>query len=170
VIAGSTESEGTSWAESDSFGSHQLNNNSHYLTKTELKNQIDLLFNKTSEAFAEKIYDYYISHIDEKYQILLRKAYIAIFTDSVIKCPTFYFGKKLTQFSSGNKVYFYEFTYNSKLSECRKTEWKGICHGDDIAFVFGHPIENRSIFSESDYEFSLLVEKLWTDFAKYGYN
>jgi hypothetical protein len=73
-----------------------------------MKNQIDLLFNKTSETFAEKIYDYYISHIDERHQTL-RKAYIAIFTDSVIKCPTFYFGKNLTQFSSGNKVYFYEF-------------------------------------------------------------
>jgi hypothetical protein len=53
-----------------------------------MKNQIDLLFNKTSETFAEKIYDYYISHIDERHQTL-RKAYIAIFTDSVIKCPIF---------------------------------------------------------------------------------
>ncbi len=87
-----------------------------------------------------------------------------------MKCPTYLFTQKMAQFSAANKIYFYELTYNSKHSECYGQQWRGICHGDEVVFVFGDPIKNRSTFSETDYEFSLMINQMWTNFAKNGYN
>jgi hypothetical protein len=167
-MAGATESEGTTWAISGNFG-QKLNNESIHITKTELKTQIKAMFHSTGDAFAEKIYDFYISHIDENNQTLIRESYIAIFTDTIIKCPTYYFSEKLAQFSASNKIYFYELTFNSKSSICHSQEWKGICHNDDLAFVFGYAIRNKLVSPQIEYDFSVLVNTLWTNFAKYGY-
>jgi carboxylesterase type B len=87
--------------------------------------------------------------MDENNQTLIRKAYIAKLSDTIIKCPTYYLTEKLAQFSASNKVYFYELTYNSILSGCQSEQWKGVCHSDDMAFVFGYISENRSQFSET---------------------
>jgi hypothetical protein len=108
--------------------------------------------------------------MDENNQTLIRKAYIAILSDTIFKCPTYYLTEKLAQFLASNKVYFYELTYNNILSGCHSEQWKGVCHSDDIAFVFGYISENRSQFFETDYEFTLMVNKIWTNFAKNEYN
>lgn len=45
----------------------------------------------------------------------------------------------------------------------------GVCHGDDIVFLFGFPIRIRGIvYSEVDYQQSLDMIKTWTNFAKTG--
>jgi len=168
-MAGVTESEGTTWVAGGNFGVHKLGNSSAHITKDEIKAQIKSNFRSSGDAFIDMIYDFYISHIDESNQLLLRKAYVAIFSDTIIKCPNYYFSEKLAQNSAENKVYFYELTYNNKLSGCHSEEWKGICHSDDLAFVFGYPIKNKSTFSETDYEFSVMVNNMWTNFAKTGY-
>jgi len=154
---------------SGSFG-HKLSNTSYHITKAEVKTEIKSRFHSSSDAFVDKIYDFYVSKVDESNQTLIRKAYIAIFTDTIMKCPTYLFTEQMAQFSAANKVYFYELTYNSKHSHCYGLEWSGICHGDEVVFVFGDPIINRSTFSETDYEFSLMINQMWTNFAKNGYN
>jgi carboxylesterase type B len=168
-MAGVTESEGTSWAVADRFG-QKLSNTPYHITKAEVKTEIKSRFHSFGDEFVDKIYDFYISKIDENNQTLIRKAYIAILSDTIIKCPTYYFTEKLAQFSASNKVYFYELTYNSKISGCHSEQWKGVCHSDDIVFVSGYIRENNSQYSETDYEFALMVDKIWTNFAKNGYN
>jgi len=126
LMAGVTESEETYMAAASDFGIHKLSNSSAHITKAELKTQIKLHFAKSSDAFIDSLYDFFISPIDESNQLLLRKAYTALFSDTIIKCPNYYFSKKLAQNSAQNKVYFYELTYNSKQSLCHDQQWKGI--------------------------------------------
>jgi len=170
-MAGVTESEGTSWASGGSFGKNKMSNTSVHITKAELKTQIKSQFHLIiNDSYIDEIYNYYISHIDESNQTLLRKSYIAILSDTIITCPTYLFAENMAQFSAKNKVYFYELTYNNEHSSCHNQEWKGVCHGDDLAFIFSNALSDKSTSSQTDYKFTVMVNQLWTNFAKNGYN
>lgn len=55
-------------------------------------------------------------------------------------------------------------------------EWVGVSHGIEMGFVFGAPFKTLSWFltmltpkySEEEKELSLLIMKVWTNFAKNG--
>jgi len=145
-----------------------MQNMSIHITKDELKAAILSTFS-SHPGVGQSVYDYYISNVDEKNQTLLRRKIAEIISDEIISCPTYYFAKKYSQMSAIGKTYFYVVTYKSKYSPC-KEEWMGVCHGDELVFVFGNPIAQRSSFTETDYEFSSMLIQIWTDFAKTGYN
>jgi carboxylesterase type B len=107
--------------------------------------------------------------LDEKNQTAIRQAFAAIFTDEILLCPTYYFAKEFAHLSATDKTYFYVTTYKSKRSGCNE-DWMGACHGDDMAFIMGNPIPLKSLFNSTDYEFSLMVTQMWTNFAKTGYS
>ncbi|CAG2168331.1 unnamed protein product [Oppiella nova] len=68
-------------------------------------------------------------------------------------------------------VYFYELTYQMSLFVQMfglDEETVGIIHGADIPFVFGMPVLHPEFSTPEDVDFSRLVIKLWTNFAKYG--
>lgn len=57
------------------------------------------------------------------------------------------------------------------------SDWLGVAHVMDMAFVFGAPFKNipepavnalAKRYSETEKGMSLNIMKLWTDFAKYG--
>jgi carboxylesterase type B len=127
------------------------------------------MFSKSTDAFVEKIYDFYVSKVDESNQILIRKAYIAIYTDTWFKCPVHYYTKNFAHYSPANNLRTYELTYNSIHSGCHSPAWKGICHTDELTFVFGAPIQQKTNFPQIEYDFSVMINKMWTDFAKTGY-
>jgi len=163
-MAGVTANEFSSSAV-DSFP--KIKNTSIHITKDELKVKILSKF-ASKPKIAESIYDFYISHIDENNQIAIRQAYGAIFTDFHILCSTYYFAKEYTQLSASDKTYFYEFTYKSKHTRCAD-DWMGVCHGDDMYFIFGGPIMHKTAFNATDYDFSLMTVQISSDFAKTGY-
>ncbi len=42
-------------------------------------------------------------------------------------------------------------------------------HGNEIEFVFGHPLNNPQFYKQEELAFAENVVKLWTNFAKTGF-
>jgi cholinesterase len=143
----------------------KLKNMTVHITKEELKAKI---LSMRGPTIGQSIYDFYISNVDESNQTAIRQAFASIFTDQLLLCPTYYFAKEFAQLSETNKTYFYVTTYKSKYTGCSE-DWMGVCHGDDLVFIFGNPIVSKSSFTETDYKFSLMAVQMWIDFAKTGY-
>ena len=53
------------------------------------------------------------------------------------------------------------------VSSCE--DWMGVCHGDDIFYVFGLPFTNLSLYTDEQIQLSQDMMSAWTQFAKNGY-
>ena len=86
--------------------------------------------------------------------------------DFLFYCSTYFMAKGYAEDTNHKtNVFFYELTHSTLGKESDKEI--GIPHGADIAFVFGQPFFDESSTTENR-EFSRVVMKYWTDFAKYG--
>jgi len=164
LIAGTTNTEIAIW---EIENLTKLQNISIHVTKDEIKAQILSLFTPDPKI-GQSVYDFYISNIDESNQIALRQRFSAIYSDLLILCPTYYFAKAYAEASLSDKTYFYVSTYKSKHTRCNQ-DWMSVCHIDDMPFMMGTPIAQKSSFNATDYDYSLMVTQMLTDFAKTGY-
>ncbi|XP_070539013.1 acetylcholinesterase-like isoform X2 [Ptychodera flava] len=85
-------------------------------------------------------------------------------SDAKIHCPAHEFGYAYA--SSQEDVYAYFFSQRAFNNPFH--EWMGVLHGDEVAFVFGQPLEPRFNFSAEDAEVSRRMMKAWANFAKTG--
>jgi carboxylesterase type B len=163
VLSGVTKNEGTLLAY---MIFEKLTQN---LTKTDLIDLMKALPNPGIDV--EKASEYYLSNIDQTNQTALIQAFGAFYGDLILTCPTYLFAQQFAEYSVEDSVYFYEWTHrrnDTSLYACGP-EWMGVCHGADLEFVFGVPFLRPDIRSDIDRNFSKLVMKLWTNFAKTGY-
>lgn len=140
------------------------------------ENVIDGVFNEVkkwkpllSEEVVKKVVDFYLSK--ETNVNVIKNKVGHVFGDSGLVCPTYFMAKDMLLWSGDHKVYFYKLTYRSKgsvISFLCNQEWTGVCHADDLAFVFGMPYIYPDSFTQLDFQFSTLVMNLWTNFAKTG--
>jgi carboxylesterase type B len=164
-MAGTTNAEAIGWA----VGIYpKIKDTSAHITKEEIKAKI-LSSYGSNPKYGQSLYDFYISHLDEKNQSAIRQSVAALVSDELLLCPTYYFAKWFARLSATDKTYFYTTTYKSKQTSCDQ-DWMGVCHGDDMPFIVGTPITNKSSFNATDYEFSLMITQMWTDFAKTGFS
>ena len=112
----------------------------------------------------QKVSDYYLQNRDPENPHDLQRAFEELYGDMLMVCPTYGFAKRFAK--SGRDVYFYRFNYQTNLFAMFGCDENTICHGADIAYVFGEPLKNPQMFTETDYDFSLEVMKIWTNFAK----
>jgi len=164
LIAGTTNTEIAVW---EIQNLTKLQNMSIHVTKDEIKANILSLFSPDPKI-GQSVYDFYISNIDESNQKALRQRFSAIYSDLLIKCPTYYFAKAYAEATVSDKTYFYVSSYKSKHTRCDQ-DWMSVCHIDDMPFMMGTPIAQKSSFNETDYDYSLMVTQIFTDFAKTGY-
>ncbi|KAJ8676387.1 hypothetical protein QAD02_012174, partial [Eretmocerus hayati] len=47
-------------------------------------------------------------------------------------------------------------------------DWMGVVHGDEIEYVFGHPLNNSLNYKESERELSLRMITAYSRFATHG--
>ncbi|XP_033122600.1 cholinesterase 2-like [Anneissia japonica] len=85
--------------------------------------------------------------------------------DYNIKCPVYNFGLDYAAHDN-SKVHAYYFTQRPKNSPWH--EWMGAIHGEEIAFVFGQPLQDGQNFTEEEKGLSKKMMKLWATFAKSG--
>lgn len=92
------------------------------------------------------------------------------FGDYHLTCPTIFFGETFAAHSESNNVFGYYLVKKPSLSallEC--VGYMGVCHGDDLVFLFGFPIELRgTVYSEEDFYQSMDMINAWSHFARYG--
>ncbi|CAG2179507.1 unnamed protein product [Oppiella nova] len=83
-------------------------------------------------------------------------------------CPTYLFAKQFAM-NSNRDAYFYMLTYQSNIFGSLNWDDHGdVVHGADMAFVFGHPLRDPKSYTETDYDFSIDVMQMWTNFATNG--
>ena len=118
----------------------------------------------------KKVLDYYLSNETKIDRIKTKAAHM--FGDYFLVCPTYYLPKDIMLWSGDNTVYLYELTYKLRKSvKCifSNESWMGVCHSEDIQFVFGEPLRLKDRHKDvKDQQFSLLVMNLWSNFAKTG--
>jgi len=86
--------------------------------------------------------------------------------DLTITCPTVYFAD---QFLAKNKtVYMYLFSHRPKSS--KNGHWLGVAHYEEVPFVFGYPLKKPELYSREDVILSERIMKIWSHFAKTGYD
>ncbi|XP_006825278.1 cholinesterase-like [Saccoglossus kowalevskii] len=117
--------------------------------------------NILAETTAFMYRDWYDKHNPEK----LRDAYEDIVGDHDIKCPSIEFARTYSA-SDSTQVYMYQYTHRPSLSSW--PEWMGCVHGDELAFVFGHPLHMENGYTEEESNFSRKIMKYWANFAKTG--
>ena len=121
----------------------------------------------------ENVTAFYLQNVNTSSSQALRWAISDFVGDLTLKCPTYLFAKQFAiTVKEWQRVYFYELLYGSKrfsqIIGCdQKTE--GICHAEDIPFVFGLPYIHEKDYEPEDMFFSREVMKMWTKFAKDGY-
>ncbi|XP_002730483.1 cholinesterase-like [Saccoglossus kowalevskii] len=106
----------------------------------------------------------YIDWMDPDNDTMLRNAVDAMVGDYNIICPANQFATSYARVQQ--TVYKYYFTQVSSNSPWR--DWLGSLHGDEIAYVFGIPLDISTGFSTQEIQLSRKIMKYWTNFAKTG--
>ncbi|XP_070577223.1 cholinesterase-like isoform X2 [Ptychodera flava] len=107
----------------------------------------------------------YTDWADKNNPFKLRNAVNDLYGDYIAKCPSLEFANVFSD--AGNEVYYYELGKRSSASPW--PSWMGTVHGDEISYVFGHPlIQERSDTDEVDIAVSRQIMEYWGNFAKYG--
>ncbi|XP_003743019.1 acetylcholinesterase-1 [Galendromus occidentalis] len=101
---------------------------------------------------------------EEETMKALRQAAIMV-GDLAMVCPTKYFAEEAA--AQNLTVHYYEFDFRSSFGTW--PDWVGTTHGEEIPFVFGHPLSGlEANATAEDKEMSREMIKIWTDFAKTG--
>lgn len=95
---------------------------------------------------------------------LLRDAVDAAVGDYAFVCPTVEFAKAYA--SADHPVYYYRFT--ERMSNSLFPDWMGVLHGDEIAYIFGIPLDPAAGFNNRERLLSRKLMKYWANFARTG--
>ncbi|XP_078372725.1 acetylcholinesterase-like [Oculina patagonica] len=115
----------------------------------------------------------YTKHVDPNDTTAVRQLMMDCFSDTGFVAPAILEAEALAK--GGRSPYVYVFDHRSMHSTM--SDWIGVAHGMDMAYVFGAPFKNvpepavnalAKKYSETEKGLSLYIMKLWTDFAKYG--
>ena len=160
-MAGVTKTEGSifvSMIKSDSIHTN--------MTKQDFIDFYDVVLKTNPGIDKLDLAGHYLKNWNESDNDAIKWAIYDSLGDLTIKCPTYFLAKGYTQANNNTTdTFFYELTH-SALGE-KVEELLGIPHTAELAFVFGTPFFNPSA-TTGDREFSRVVMKYWTDFAKYG--
>ncbi|CAG2172870.1 unnamed protein product [Oppiella nova] len=130
------------------------------LTVETFKNVVNRLYDEYRNIDVEEVSDYYLKSIDTTNESQMKGALSALYGDLVFTCATYHFAKQFAK--SGQNSNFYA---NLGFTVCSGDT---ICHGADLPYVFGSPLVSQKMFTETDYDFSIEIMKMLTDFAKNG--
>merc|ERR1711962_1216448 len=84
--------------------------------------------------------------------------------DHQFTCPVVDFAHRYAE--TGNNVYMYHFMEVASVSPWPK--WSGAMHADEIAFLFGQPLNHSYQYTEKEANLSKQMMSYWANFAKTG--
>ncbi|KAG1653305.1 Acetylcholinesterase [Nymphon striatum] len=82
-------------------------------------------------------------------------------SDTGFLCPSLYFAQSITKF--GGKAFYYQFSHRKSGS----TDWIGVPHGADMAYVLG-VVQEYTGFTQDEKALSRRMMSQWINFAKTG--
>ncbi|CAG2101791.1 unnamed protein product [Medioppia subpectinata] len=119
----------------------------------------------------DKVCDHYLNGVHTTNSSQLKAALSALYGDLEFTCPTYHFAKSLATRCQrmATNVYFYRFNFQTKLTSLQRNCADGhVCHAAEVDLVYGQPLRYPSLYSKTEYNFSIDVMKIWTNFAKTG--
>ena len=84
--------------------------------------------------------------------------------DWAFTCPVSDFAHRYAE--TGNNVYIYYFDERASVNPW--PTWSGVLHGDEIAFIFGEPLNRSKNYEKAEIELSERMMRYWANFAKTG--
>ncbi len=136
---------------------HMMDNTS--ITKAQFKEYLKRLIPDDHRINIDAAFKFYFDPIPESDQNGLRRVFSQILGDYVITCPSYFYAKDFASYASKDMTYFYHFTYHPeipKLTLC-SMPWMGVCHGEELQYVFGDPVVSPTTYSPTDVHFSETV-------------
>ncbi|PRD26720.1 UNVERIFIED_CONTAM: Acetylcholinesterase-1 [Trichonephila clavipes] len=117
----------------------------------------------------EEIVQQYLGDLKENESDEVRKQVFTAMGDYHVTCPTMYFAEN---FNTGNNtVQFY--LYDQRPTQTIWAPWMGVTYYDEVAMVFGRPIEGYNVETFQKYYtgemgLSFGMAQMWGNFAKNG--
>ncbi|EZA56450.1 Acetylcholinesterase [Ooceraea biroi] len=163
ILIGNNENEGTYFILYDFIDFFEKDQAS-FLERDKFLSIINTIFKNMSQIEREAIIFQYTDwdQIKDGYQN--QRAIAEIVGDYFFICPSTHFAQLFAD--RGMKVYYYFFT--QRTSTNMWGEWMGVMHGDEVEYVFGHPINISLTYNEIERELSYDIIKYFSQFAYTG--
>ncbi|KAF7286246.1 hypothetical protein GWI33_006543 [Rhynchophorus ferrugineus] len=135
-----------------------------FLQRDKYHDIIDTIFKNFSQLERDAIVFQYTNweHVNDGY--LNQKMVGNVVGDYFFICPMNDFAELAAE--RGMKVYYYYFTHRTSTSLWG--EWMGVMHGDEIEYVFGHPLNMSLQFNSRERDLSLRMMQAFARFAATG--
>lgn len=108
---------------------------------------------------------------DRTSPVKIRRGITDIFTDLAYRCPSWEFARRLSAFQKQGNSYAYILAHRPAVNHyvpCIGHKQFGVCHEDELQFVFGSPFSNYSMFTDADRTMSTQFMNAWASFARTG--
>lgn len=139
------------------------------ITVPQARTMIMFMYQLFHESYGNEVADFYLKGLTDDDKDAIRQAVGYAFGDYHQACPTILFGRQYALHSAAN-VFSFRVARPPKVSVFPNCHgWMGVCHGDDVVFIYGFPIRLRgTVYDELDYQQSVDMIKAWTNFARHG--
>ena len=109
-----------------------------------------------------RIMNYYFGNINQTDSKLLESALVAAIS-ATVTCPESFYSALM---STNNNVYRYYFTQDTCYNSFNG--WHLSTNFQEVQYVFGMPILNSDLYTNSERQFSIDIIKAWASFAYHG--
>nr|AHJ25667.1 acetylcholinesterase type-2 [Sogatella furcifera] len=163
ILIGSNQDEGTYFILYDFIDFFQKDGPS-FLQRDKFLDIVNTIFKNMTDLEREAIIFQYTDweHVMDGY--LNQKMIGDVVGDYFFICPTNHFAQAFAE--HGKNVYYYFFTQRTSTSLWG--EWMGVMHGDEIEYVFGHPLNMSLQFNARERDLSLRIMQAYSRFALTG--
>ena len=135
-----------------------------FINRKQFKQCIDDAFPSANNLQRKAIEYEYTNWLNPDDPVSNRVAVDRMTGDWEFTCPVLDFAHKYSE--AGNNVYLYHFTEVASVSPWPR--WTGAMHADEIAFLFGLPLNHSNGYSQQEIELSRQIMVYWANFAKTG--
>ncbi|XP_046683758.1 acetylcholinesterase-like [Homalodisca vitripennis] len=163
ILIGSNQDEGTYFILYD-FIDYFEKDGPSFLQRDKFLDIINTIFKNFTRLERDAIIFQYTDweHANDGY--LNQKMIGDVVGDYFFICPTNHFAQAFAD--HGLKVYYYFFTQRTSTSLWG--EWMGVMHGDEIEYVFGHPLNMSLQYNARERDLSLRIMQAYSKFALTG--
>ncbi|CAD6202673.1 GSCOCT00009710001.2-RA-CDS [Cotesia congregata] len=163
ILIGNNLNEGTYFILYD-FIDYFEKDQPSFLQREKFLSIINTIFKNMTEVEREAIAFQYTDWERPKDGYRYQKAIADIVGDYFFICPSTLFAQLFAE--RGMKVYYYFFTQRSSTNLWG--EWMGVVHGDEVEYVFGHPLNTSLKYTDKERELSMKIISAFSNFAFTG--
>ncbi|XP_015603325.1 acetylcholinesterase [Cephus cinctus] len=163
ILIGNNKNEGTYFILYD-FIDYFEKDHASVLERDKFLNIVNTIFKNMSQLERDAITFQYTDWERLNDGSQYQKMVADVVGDYFFICPSIHFAQLFAE--RGMKVYYYFFT--QRTSTNLWGEWMGVMHGDEIEYVFGHPLNRSLQYTEKEQKLSLRMIMAYKSFALFG--